>query len=57
MATISGGRRIWTKSSCRSIPSALHGILGPDSGMSLVLLVLGLAALGVFARFRKQASV
>jgi hypothetical protein len=29
----------------------------PDSGMSLVLLVLGLTALGVFARFRKQASV
>jgi len=25
--------------------------------MSLVLLVLGLAALGVFAGFRKQASV
>lgn len=29
----------------------------PDSGMSLVLLGLGLTALGVFAHFRKRASV
>ena len=56
MATISGGAT-YLDDIKLSISSASQTRSVPDSGMSLVLLVLGLTALGVFARFRKQASV
>jgi len=58
MATISGGATYLDqiRLSVNSV-SITRDPSVPDSGMSLVLLVLGLAALGVFARFRKQASV
>lgn len=55
-ATISGGITYMgdIKLSISSASQTSRSV--PDSGMSLVLLGLGLTALGVFARFRKQVA-
>jgi hypothetical protein len=56
MATLSGGATYLDdiKLSVNSAGTTRTSV--PDSGMSLVLLGLGLTALGVFARFRKQVA-
>ncbi len=57
MATISGGATYLDDITLSVNSAGIATRLVPDSGMSLVLLGMGLTALGVFARFRKQASV
>ena len=56
MATISGGATYLDDIKLSVNSDSITRVV-PDSGMSLVLLGLGLTALGVFARFRKPASV
>jgi hypothetical protein len=56
-ATISGGATYLDDIRLSVSSDSITRVNVPDSGMSLVLLGLGLTALGVFARFRKQASV
>ncbi len=57
MATITGGATFLDdiRLSVASTSPTRNSV--PDSGMSLVLLAVGLTALGVFAKFRKQVEI
>ena len=56
MLTLSGGATYLDDTTLTINSASLTRVSVPDSGMSLVLLGLGLTALGVFARFRKQVA-